>query len=70
MCVRLCSSGDNYWQALEGLDFTPDANDPIDVKVFCSDGSPPKVEQGLVPADMLCAYQDPLCQRFTGTIQC
>lgn len=65
-----CRSGDGYWELPEGLKFSLDASKPVDVRVTCSDGSPPKTELGLLPEDMLCAYQDPLCARKVGTIQC
>lgn len=63
-------SGDGYWQPIESLSFTQDPNEPIDVKIFCSDGSAPKVDKGIFPSQMLCAYQDPECQAQEGSIQC
>ena len=62
-------SGDGYWQPVEGLSFAQDPKRPVDVRVFCSDGSAPKVDS-LVPANALCAYQDPDCRPLEGTIQC
>lgn len=67
MCA--CRSGDNYWEP-GNLDITLNATDPVDVRIYCADGQPPKIEPGLIPAQMLCAYQDPGCQPFMGTIQC
>lgn len=66
----MCRSGDNYWQPKSNLAFELSAQTPVDVRVYCADGSPPKIEAGLVPASMLCAYQDPTCQPYMGSIQC
>lgn len=63
-------SGDGYWQPSAGLSFAQDPKAPVDVRVYCSDGSEPKVQAGLVPDSMLCAYQDPACPAVQGTIQC
>jgi len=63
-------SGDGYWQPEGELSFYLSASDPVDVRVYCCDGGPPRTEPGLLPVNMLCAYQDPLCVRHTGTIQC
>jgi hypothetical protein len=66
----LLRSGDGYWQLEDSLSFSLSASDSVDVRVYCADGGPPKAEAGLIPADMMCPYQDPLCVRHTGTIQC
>ena len=63
-------SGDGYWQPEVEPGFNLSASEPVNVRVYCCDGSGPKVETGLLPVNMLCAYQDPLCVRHTGTIQC
>ena len=68
-CACACRSGDGYWLPVAATP-TPDANDPIDVRVYCADGSPPKTERGLVPATMLCPYQTPGCKMHIGTVQC
>ena len=62
-------SGDGYWQPVQGLPFAQDPQAPVGVRVFCSDGSPPKVDS-VIPARMLCGYQDPQCQTVEGSIQC
>eukprot|EP01024_Parvocaulis_polyphysoides_P020124 TRINITY_DN19274_c1_g1_i5.p1 TRINITY_DN19274_c1_g1~~TRINITY_DN19274_c1_g1_i5.p1 ORF type:complete len:426 (+),score=49.80 TRINITY_DN19274_c1_g1_i5:135-1412(+) len=59
---------DGHWMSPPA---TPhDLNVPLDLRILCANSSQPVVETGLVPAEMMCKYQDPQCTRHMGTAQC
>jgi len=53
-------SGDGFWQPSEAYDPYTSVNEKMRLKIFCTDGSKP-LETTVVPAKMLCPYQDPYC---------
>mmetsp|Transcript_15933 Transcript_15933/g.47919 ORF Transcript_15933/g.47919 Transcript_15933/m.47919 type:complete len:373 (+) Transcript_15933:97-1215(+) len=55
-------SGDGYWQPGKGAayDTNTSPNAKMRLRIYCTDGSAPK-EATVVPAKMLCSYQDPYC---------
>eukprot|EP00955_Chlamydomonas_euryale_P022690 239752-Chlamydomonas_euryale.AAC.6 len=64
-------SGDNYWQPIVGPPRVHAAEEPVTVRVTCSDGpGAVTLETELVPAMCLCSYQDPDCVHCITDIQC
>lgn len=60
---------DGHWEVNISPDkVSPDA--PAMVRIFCSDGSAPLIQPGLVPRTMNCKWQDPDCVRHLGKVQC
>lgn len=54
-------SGDGFWQPGKGVSYsTLNPNNALPLKIFCTDGSKP-LTTTVVPAKMLCSYQDPYC---------
>ena len=51
-------------------DVPQDPNKPVDIQVYCTDGAKPLHVSNVVPAKMLCSYQNPHCIGFPTSIQC
>ena len=69
--LDMARSGADYWQIVDytTVPTTLDPTNPLDFKMTCSNGNV-LYENGLVPADMFCNFQDPGCQYHIGTVQC
>jgi len=46
-----------------------DPNAPVDIQVYCTNGAKP-LYASVIPAKMLCSYQNPHCIGFPTGIQC
>jgi len=47
-----------------------DPNSPVDIQVYCTNGAKPLYVSNVIPAKMLCSYQNPHCIGFPTGIQC
>lgn len=61
-------SGDGFWETRGGVLHELDA--PLSLRIWCAGNSSFVVEEGLIPRQMLCVYQDPDCKRVIGNVQC
>ena len=52
------------------IEFPQDPNMPVDIEVYCTNGVKPLYASNVVPAKMLCSYQNPHCIGFPSSIQC
>ena len=43
---------------------------PVDIQVYCTNGAKPLYARHIIPAKMLCSYQNPGCIGYPTSIQC
>ena len=70
--IYMARTSADYWQITDYAQLPVaelDPKSPVDMLIECSDGQR-HFENGLVPANMFCSFQDPDCKYTIGTAQC